>query len=180
MKFKLTALLVFLCLGLTSTAQKKKVIETMPGAEAPIDESTKLISYTLKLETSLPDSVLYKRAMHWYKTEIKSMRVDPEKTTEKSFIYAQGEFTLLGPQDKKGHAPKSGRIKFTMTTEIKGSVAITTVTKINKSATNYTPVEPWLEEQKEDYLKKFYLLNIEEQIDDILRSYKKFVNVTMH
>lgn len=180
MKLRLTVILGLLCIGFISVAQKQKVIESMPGAESPIDESTKLITYTLKLETSLPDSVLYKRAMHWYKTEVKSMRVDQEKTTPKSFIHAQGEFTLYGPQDKKGHAPKSGRIKFTMTTEIKGSTAITTVTKINKSATNYTPVEPWLEEQKEDYLKKFYLLNIEEQIDDMIRSYKQFVNVTMH
>lgn len=179
---RLSFILVLTCLifGQFSYAQKKKVIEKLPPAETPIDEETQLITYTQKLETSLPDSVLYKRALHWYNTEIESMRVDKEESVENKLIVAKGEFTLYGPKDNKGHQPKNGRIKYTMTTEITGTTSITKMTRFNKKATNYTPVEPWLEEQNEDYIVKYYLMNIEEQSGDVLRSYKKFVNVPMY
>jgi len=166
--------------ALNTLGQKKKVIEKMPIVECPVDEGTQLIAYALTLETSLPDSVLYKRAMHWYKTEIESMRVDAEKSQGISLIVANGEFTLYGPADNKGHKPKRGRMKYTMTSEINGTTCVTKITRFNLSGTNYTPIEPWLEEQKADYEKKFFLMDIEEQTGDIIRSFKTFVNVPMH
>jgi hypothetical protein len=178
MKF-LLAMLVCAGVATAAYAQKKKVIENMPPAESPIDSGTQLISYTMELETSLPDSVLYKRAMHWYRTDIKSMRVQDDETRLNSRISGRGEFDLLAPADSKGTQARKGRIKYSMETVIEGSKAVTVITRINLHGSKYQPIEPWLDEQKENYEIKFYLLHIEEQAEDILRRYKAFVNVVM-
>ncbi len=170
---------IFLSLPGYLSAQKKRDIEKMPAAESPKDAETELITYSVKLETSLPDSTLYKRAMHWYKTDIKSMRVQPEECKENQLIVAKGEFDLLGPKDGKDNQVKKARIKYTMTTEIVGNTCITKVTRFNINGNKYVAIEPWLDTQTENFEDKFSLLFIEEQGQDIISRFKQFVNVPM-
>lgn len=178
---KIAILMAVLMLSapMTLVGQKKKAIEQMPPAESPKDPETQLITYTLKLETSLADSILYKRAMHWYKTDIKSMRVVPEECKDKQLIVAKGEFDLLGPKDSKDQQVKKGRIKYTMTTEVTGNVCVTKITRFNISGNKYVPIELWLDTQATNFEDKFSLLFVEEQGQEIILKFKEFVNVPM-
>lgn len=178
-KIAILLTVLFLSAPMWLAAQKKKAIESMPVAESPKDAESQLISYSVRLETSLPDSVLYKRAMHWYKTDIKSMRVQPEECIDNQLIVAKGEFDLMGPKDSKNNRVKRGRIKYTMTTEVTGNTCVTKVTRFNISGNKYVAIEQWLDTQNENYEDKFSLLFIEEQGEDIISRFKDFVNVPM-
>lgn len=174
--FRFIPIIMFLIVSICSNAQKKKVIEQMPQAESPLSEETKLITYVIEFQSELADSVLYKRAFHWYQNAIKSMRVQPEECEKDKMIVAKGEFNYMYPATKKGQSV-AGRLKYTMTSKFENGKAYTEITRFNVKGTIYTPIEPWMEQQKEDYMYKFYLINTEEQAQDILRDFKKFVDV---
>lgn len=173
---KKITILFLLISGINSYGQSKKVIEKMPQAESPLSSETGLITYTVEFKSELSDSVLYKRSSHWYQNTIKSMRIQPEECSSPNKIVAKGEFNYMKPASKKGQ-DVAGRLKYTMNTYIENGKVKTEITRFNIQNTNYMPIEPWLEQQKEDYLFKYYLINTEEQAQDILRQYKEFVDV---
>lgn len=178
-KIFLLSLLIVASVQITS-AQKKKDILKMPKAETVIDEETGVITYSVTFSNDMADSILYKRAMHWYNSEIKSMRVQFDETKKSEIIVAKGEMDLLYPADKDGKQAKAYRLKYTMDTKINNQQVITRIYRFNVQNTIYTPIEPWIKEQDEDYQKKYFLLYIEEQSDQILANFKEFVNVTVY
>lgn len=161
-------------------AQKKRDILKMPAAESPIDESSKEVTYVLEFSNDMADSTIYKRSFHWYNSAIKSMRIQHDESTSPNKLVAKGEMDLLYPDDGKGVQAKAARLKYTMETSIQDHKVVTKIFRFNVQNTIYTPIEPWIKEQEEDYLKKFYLIYIEEQAEQILADYKEFVNVTVY
>lgn len=174
---KRTGFFILMCFSILSFGQKKKDIEKMPSVKPPMNGE--LIEYTMSVTTKLPDSVVYKRALHWYKNEIKSMRVQDKECIPKEKIVGKAEMQLLGPSDSKGVQANKGRLKYTMSTEIDGSTFTVHIQEVNLSNSVYTPIEPWITSQEEDYMHKYYLMYIQEQIDEIFASMKEFVNVEM-
>lgn len=178
-KYLLFALAFTLIIG-SVNAQKKKDILKMPKAESPLDPNTKEVTYTIEFSNDMTDSVLYKRAMHWYNSAIKSMRVQPEESKAPSIISAKGEMDLLFPAEGDGAQAKAYRLKYFMETKVDGNKVTTRIYHFNVQNTIYTPIEPWIKEQDEDYLKKYYLIYIEDQAEQILSGFKEFVNVTVY
>jgi len=170
---------ISILLTINTFAQNKREINSMSKAQSPISDSTGLISYSKTVKTELPDSIIFKRALHWYNTAIKSMRIQSEANKKFNLVVAKGEFDLLGPEEG-GSQPKAGRIKYTMKTYIKDGSFTTEITRFNIQNTIYTPIETWIKTQEEDYKYKYYLIYIEEQSESILNSFVEMVNVKMY
>jgi hypothetical protein len=165
---------ILLCLNVFS--QSKKDILKMPEAENTISEETNLITYKIEFNSELADSILYKRAFHWYQNAIKSMRIQSEEIEKDKKIVGRGELNYMHPATKKGQRV-AGRLRYSMNAYFENGNTIVEITRFNVKATNYTPIEPWLELQKEDYNYKYYLLDVEDQAKEILRQFKEFVDV---
>ncbi|MBK8805461.1 MAG: hypothetical protein IPO21_01945 [Bacteroidales bacterium] len=138
------------------------------------------MTYVVEFSNDMADSVLFKRAFHWYGSAIKSMRIVKEETISPNLIVAKGEMDLLMPAEGKEPQAKAFRLKYSMESRIDGNKITTKIFRFNVQNTIYSPIEPWIKEQDEDYLKKFYLLFIEDKSQEILSSFKEFVNVTIY
>lgn len=169
----LTACAIF---SLNIYAQTKGEVKKMANATNTIDEQTQLISYKKTVETSLVDSVLYKRSTHWYKTVIKSMRIQADETKLPTKIVGRGEMDLKGI-GKPGSQPTAFRLKYTLITTIDGNKVTFDMTRFNVQNTIYSPCEPWIKKQDEEIDYKWYLIFIEEESQKILDNIAEFVNV---
>jgi len=164
--------------SLYGVSQSKRDIQKMPKVELPMNGD--LIEFSISFTTMLPDSIVYKRAKHWYENGmVESMRIEESELVAKEKIVGKAEMPLLGPSDKKGNQPSMGRIRYTMTTKIEGSKCTAYIQNLNQKDVKYVPVEPWLKSQDEDYMHKYYLMYMEEQAESIFASFKEFVDVEM-
>ena len=163
-------------LGLSLVAQTKSEVKKMPSANIPIKEETQLVYYSISFNSELPDSALYKRSVHWYKTENKSMRIQSENCVQNQKITGRAECDLLGIKEGK-EQPSNGRLKFTVNTEIKNGKVTVEITRFNIQDAKYNPIEPWIKLQESDLKYKYYFIFIEEYSKKLLDSFVESVNV---
>jgi len=163
--------------GLGLLAQTKSEVKKMPMANIPIKEETKQVFYTTSFTSDLPDSILYKRAVHWYKTENKSMRIQSENCVANKKITGRAECDLLGLKEGKDQ-PTDGRLKFTVNTEIVNGKVTVEIIRFNIQDAKFNPIEPWIKLQETDLKYKYYFIFIEEYSKKMLDSFVESVNVT--
>jgi len=174
---KRTLLFCFVAfLGLQISAQTKSEVKKMPLASNPLKEDTQQIYYTVSFTSELSDSALYKRAIHWYNTENKSMRIQTADCIPNKKITGRAECDLLGLKDGKDQTT-DGRLKFTVNTEIKDGKVTVEIIRFNIQDAKFHPVEPWLKEQETDMRYKYYFIFIEEYSKKYLDSFVQSVNV---
>jgi len=173
---KIASICLLSLIGLGLMAQTKSEVKKMPMATVPLNNETQLISYTTTFTSELSDSALYKRAVHWYKTENKSMRIQNENCVQNQKITGRAECDLLGIKDGK-EQPTEGRLKFTVNTEIKNGKVTVEITRFNIQDARYTPIEPWLKLQENDLKYKYSFIFIEEYSKKFLESFVTSVNV---
>lgn len=173
---KTILLSIFVFCGLLSVGQTKGEVKKMANASNPIDEKTQLLAYKKTIETQLTDSVIFKRATHWYKTAVKSMRIQADETKAPAKLVGRGEMDLKG-MGKPGNQPTAFRLKYTMNTIIEGNKVTFEITRYNVQNTIYTPCEPWIKQQDEELEYKWYLIFIEEESQKLLDQISEFVNV---
>ena len=169
-------LFLSLLLSLGISAQTKSEVKKMPMANVPIKEETKQIYYTTTFNSELADSVLYKRAVHWYKTAYKSMRIQNENCVQFSKLTGRAECDLLGLKEGK-EQPTDGRLKFTVNTTIEKGKVTVEITRFNIQDAKFNPIEPWLKFQEQDLKYKYYFIYIEEYSKKLLDSFVESVNV---
>jgi hypothetical protein len=162
--------------GLSLIAQTKSEVKKMPMATIPIKEETQQVYYTISFTSELPDSALYKRAVHWYKTENKSMRIQSENCVQNQKITGRAECDLLGMKDGK-EQPTEGRLRFTVNTEIKNGKVTVEIIRFNIQDAKFNPIEPWIKLQETDLKYKYYFIFIEEYSKKLLDSFVESVNV---
>jgi hypothetical protein len=163
------------CLGFSQT---KSEVKKMAFATNVIDSTMGLLVFRKVIMTELPDSIVYKRAAHWYKTFNKSMRLVSEECVQSKKLVGKAEVDLLGLKEG-GRQPKAGRLKFTVVSSIDNSRVTVEVTRFNIQNTKYSPVEPWLSLQVDDPQYKYYFIFIEEYCNGLLDNYNELVNVKL-
>lgn len=124
----------------------------------PIDETTKLITYTGVVNTPGSKDSLYMRCLEW----INSFYKNPTGVTEKR-DRENGEFVCkhqfeVYNYDKDGNkiAPAHGMVKYTLNIVFKDGKYRYEITKINLKSASYYPIENWLNEspKHDDHLKQ--------------------------
>ena len=173
---KITTICLLGLMGIGLMAQTKSEVKKMPMANVPLKAETQQIYYTRTFTSQLADSLLYKRAAHWYNTENKSMRIQNKYCVANQKIVGLAECDLLGIKDGKEQKPE-GRLKFTVNTEIKNGQVTVEIIRFNMKDSKFNPIEPWLKLQETDLKYKYYFIFIEEYSNKLLDSFVESVNV---
>lgn len=130
----------------------------------PIDENTKLITYTNKVDLpSLDKGKLYDRALAWCNTYYKNPSdVIREKDVASGIILCKARFKIYKQALKKGEIPtEAGVVQYTLKIEMKDGRFRYSLTDINWKQVSYYPIERWMDttapsysKDYEDYLKQ--------------------------
>jgi len=145
----------------------------------PIDESTKLITYSKVIEipnTSKADlySEHWHGQIHIYKNPADVIR---EKNAEDGKMVCKGRFKLMSEPDKKGFQKDEGNMQYTLTVEAKDGKFRYKLTEINWKQVSYYPAEKWMDTNNQYYNKSWdwNLKYSDEQIDKIIADLKKYM-----
>lgn len=173
---KIATTILGICLSIAMFGQTKSEVKKMPNAQSPVNEETKQITYSRTFQSEFADSILYKRAVHWYMTENKSMRIQNENCVANQKISGRGECDLMGMKDGN-EQHKEGRLKFTVNTVIKDGKVTVEITRFNIQDAKFNPVEPWIKLQETDLKYKYYLIFMEEYANSFLDTFVASVNI---
>ncbi|MEP7263275.1 MAG: DUF4468 domain-containing protein [Bacteroidota bacterium] len=146
----------------------------------PVDESTKLITYTkvVELNGAGKDS-LYNKALKWCNSYFKNPgEVIREKDQEAGKIICKPRFKVMNPENKEGVATDGGIVQYTLTLQFKDGRYKYVMTEFNwKQASNY-PVEKWMDVAN-DYYKpeySYYLKQVDDKVSEIVSSLQQGMN----
>lgn len=143
----------------------------------PIDESTKLITYTKVIDvTNQTKDVLFDRVLTWAKGYYKNPTdVLREQNKEEGKIVCKARYKISNPPDKKGFASDAGLIQYTLTLLFKDGKIKYTLSEINWKQTSYYPCEKWMDSSSQYYKPEFeyYLEQLDTNSKEILKSLEK-------
>ncbi len=162
MKFLLP---VFAFIYITASAQTTK-------PDLPIDESTKLITYTkvIDVKGASKDS-LYNKALKWcnefYKNPVDVIR---EKEMEAGKILCKARYKVMNPPDKNGLSTEGGVVEYTLILQFREGRYKYVMTEFNWKQTSYYPIERWLDFNSASYKTEFsvYLNQVSDKSKEIL------------
>lgn len=145
----------------------------------PIDEDTKLITYTKVVElVNVTKTDVYNRALAWanlyYKNPAEVLR---EKSADDGKVVCKGRFKLMGEPDKKGFQKDEGNVQYTLTIEAKDGKYRYKLTEINWKQISYYPAERWMD-TKNQYYNKSWDWNLkysDEQITKLIAELNKYM-----
>ncbi|MFH2144110.1 MAG: DUF4468 domain-containing protein [Bacteroidota bacterium] len=148
------------------SAQKKdEIVYQKP--DLPIDETSKLITYTKVVQTSGTSEELFRKGLNWFNTYYKNPAdVIREKDQVAGKIVGKGRLKILNPPDKNAVQTMKGIVLYTLTTEFKEGRFKYTVTDINLKSASYYACEQWLEAESPTYSQvyNFFLQQVNDQI----------------
>jgi hypothetical protein len=113
----------------------------------PINESTKLISYSGKHKIAESyKELLYNKALDWANTYYKNPTdVIREKNPDKGTIVIKARFRISNEPDKDGTVTAAGNVMYTMTIEFKDNKNRYEITALNWQQTTAFPIERWMD-----------------------------------
>lgn len=160
---------------LTVTISKAQNTATAP--KMPLDDKTKLISYTkVKDVTGVSKEGLYKRALSWANTYYKNPTdVIREQDIEQGKIVCKARFKIMNPPDKKGFSTEGGVAQYTLNLQFKEGRYKYDLTEINWKQPSYYPVEKWMNVENASYKPEFdfYLQQVDDTAKEIISSLDK-------
>ncbi len=172
---KTLMILMFLTLLNTNIFSQK---EEYKEPQLPIDQDSKLISYTKVVEVTANKDSLYNKGQQWFRKFYKNPTgVIREQDAVKGIIVGKHQIKILNPADKNGVQTMKGIVQYTVSTQYKDNKARIEITGINLSATSYTPIEKWLDKTAKDFSPKnyFYLDQINKQLLDVIANFESFI-----
>lgn len=151
--------------------------QTKSTVKLPIDESTKLITYTKVIDVpNQTKEVLFDRVLTWAKGYYKNPTdVLREQNKEEGKIVCKARYKISNPTDKKGFASDAGLIQYTLTLLFKDGKIKYTLSEINWKQTSYYPCEKWMDTSSQYYKTEFeyYLEQLNSNTNEILKSLEK-------
>lgn len=144
----------------------------------PIDQETKLISYSKIIEVTANKDSLFKKGQMWFRKFYKNPTgVIRESDTISGKILGKHQIKILNPTDKKGIQTMKGITQYSVNTYYKDNKVRIVLTEINLTAASYTPIEKWQDKTAKDFTTKnyFYLEQIDKQMNEILVDFEKFM-----
>jgi len=172
-------LITFAVLSTAVFAQKNKGVDLTPP-EMPIDESTKLITYTEVVNSKGSADQIYNQAYTWashfYKNPANVIKVK-DKTNHKLVI--KPRYKILNPPTKKGLKTMGGIVLYQLTIETKENKYRYVLTKIHWKQPSYYPVERWLDTSKPSYTPKYgyYLQQVDAEAKRVIDDLKKTLSM---
>lgn len=165
---------ILLVLFISANAQKEEFKEI----SLPIDQDTKLITYSKVIEITANKDSLFKKGQVWFRKFYKNPTgVIRETDTINGKIVGKHQIKILNPADKKGIQTMKGITQYTINTYFKDNKVRIVLTEFNLNATSYTPIEKWQDKTAKDFTTKnyFYLEQIDKQMKDLLLDFEKFM-----
>ncbi len=141
--------------------------------ELPVNNETKLITYTEVVSTNGTADALYSKAHKWFFSHYKNPNnVVKESTNHK--IMARPRFKILNPPDKKGIKTMGGIVLYTFTAIFKDGKYKYTITNIEWKQSSKYPIEKWMDKSAPHYKEKYsyYLEQVNTEIKNTLDSFK--------
>lgn len=170
-------LLSFFVLGLNNNtiAQKNKKQEYI-APEMPINNDTKLVSYTEVVETKATSEEIKKKALKWFHSYYKNSSNLLKKNTETEFV-GHPRFKVLNPKDKKGIATMAGTIIYDIKLSFKDGKYRYQITNIFKKASTKYPIEKWMDTESKIYNNTYayYLTQTDEYMKAVIKSLKEYM-----
>ena len=174
MKNLLLLFIGIIALNLTVFSQKEDYQEP----SLPIDQVTKLITYSKMFDVSASKDSLYKKGIKWFYTYYKNPTgVIKEDDAANGKISGKHQVKVLNPADKKGIKTMKGIVRYTVTTQFKENKARIVITEINLESTSYTPIEKWLDKSAPGFTTKnyFYLTQVDSLMNEVSVDFEKFM-----
>lgn len=140
----------------------------------PIDESTKLITYTEVVQENGTITELHQNIHQWafsfYKNPYNVVKEDsPNK------LLMRPRFKIMNPSDKKGVKTMAGIVIYTLEIYIKEGRYKYKLSNIQWKRTSKYPIERWLDKSAPSYSKKydFYLKQVDAEAKKVIASFKE-------
>ena len=144
----------------------------------PIDQETKLITYSKAFDVTANKDSLYKKEKKWFYTFYKNPTgVIKEDDAVNGKIAGKAQIKVLNPADKKGIQTMKGIVKYTVTTQFKENKARIVISEINLESSSYTPIEKWLDKTAPGFSTKnyYYLTQVDSLLNDVTLNFEKFM-----
>ena len=154
---KIITAITFLAIGFANAnAQSKQEIQ---APKMPVDENTKLITYTGVIEvTGANKAELFRRGLAWFNAFYKNpTEVIREKDTVGLKIVGKPRFKILNEAGPSGVKTDAGLVQYTITLAMKDGKFKYEITAINWKQQSYFAIEKWVE-QKDKYKANNYYL----------------------
>ena len=167
---KIVCILILLSTAITQA-------QNIAGPKLPIDEKTKIISYSKVNEVAnVSKDDLYKRALTWANTYYKNPKdVIREIDRQEGKIVCKARYKIMNPPDKKGFSTEGGVVMYTLNLQFKDGRYKYDLTEINWKQQSYYPVEKWMETTSASYKPEFsfYLKQMDDTSKEIIGSLDK-------
>ena len=167
---KLNIIPVFVMMQLNLFAQGQK-------SSLPIDEASKLITYTKVQEMSgAGKDSLYNKAFEWCMNYfVNPADVIREKNQQDGKIVCKARFKVMNPADKKGVVTEGGVVQYTLNLMFKEGRYKCELTEFNWKQTSYYPCEKWMDTANQYYKPEFetFLTQLDEKAKEIISALNK-------
>lgn len=169
-----TFIISLMLLPLTVFCQK----EGYPDVAVPVDNDTKLITYTKIVEFTANKDSVYNKGLAWFNSYFKNPTgVIREKSPETGTIMGKHQIKILNPPDKKGVPTMKGIIQYTVKVSTKDNKTRIILTEFNLKSQSYTPIEPWADKTSSTYnnINQYYLDQIDKESNALIEHFQKFM-----
>lgn len=166
--------IAFMLSSVIVSAQKTEY----PEPNLPIDQDTKLITYTKVIEITANKDSLFKKGKKWFYTFYKNPTgVIKEEDAVNGKIAGKHQVKILNPADKKGIQTMRGIVKYSVTTQYKDNKARMVISDINLDASSYTPIEKWLDKTAPGFstINYYHLTQLDSLLKIVVNDYEKFM-----
>lgn len=143
----------------------------------PMDESTKLFSYTGVVEVAAMKKLeLYNKALDWCNVYYKNPTdVIRERDSIEGNIVCKARFKISNPVNKNGVATDCGVIQYTLKLMFKDGKFKYDITEFNWKQASYFPAEKWTDKTNAYYKPEydFYLQQLNDKAREISKDLEK-------
>jgi len=145
--------------------------------ELPIDENSKLITYTEVVNTEGTADAIFSKVHRWFFAYYKNPH-NVVKESANNKISARPRFKILNPPDKKGVQTMGGIVLYTFTVMVKEGRYKYVITNIEWKQNSKFPIERWTDKSSPSYKTKynFYLTQVNDEINKTLTKLKASVS----
>ncbi len=156
-------------------AQKKNTVD-LTAPQMPVDQSTKLITYSEVVQQQGTPEELYNKALNWARTYFKNAeRVIKAKDATNHKIILHPLFKVLNPPDKKGIQTMGGIVTYIMTIDCRDGRYKFTINKFAWKQPSFYPCEKWMDTTAGTYQKRFgfFLQQLDKETNKVIADFKK-------
>jgi Cu/Ag efflux protein CusF len=164
----------FLLIPLICNAQKQEY----PDVQLPVDEDTKLITYSKVVEFTAGKDSVYNKSVAWFHAYFKNPTgVIREKSPETGEITGKHQIKILNPPDKKGIQTMKGLVQYTVKVSTKDNKVRVIITEFNLKDVSYYPLERWTDKNSASYsnVNQYYLEQIDKEAKALQDHFTKFM-----